>query len=125
MRGGRAVRASATPHLTTRVSRAGEGRASSRPLSDGRISGCPVNPMVDDPMKAPDLVHAVGNADVDWLLIETIRKTGPLLLACLFHFNCHLKKVEFRSIAIDESPVIIGKMDFPIDLIGTFRRFLF
>ena len=29
-----------------------EGRASSRPLSDGRMSGYPVVPMVDDPMKA-------------------------------------------------------------------------
>ena len=31
---------------------AGEGRASSRPPSDGRMSGCPVVSMVDDPMTA-------------------------------------------------------------------------
>ena len=33
--------------------RAGEGRAPSRPPFDGRMAGCPVVPMVDDPMTAP------------------------------------------------------------------------
>ena len=48
-----------TPGLTARCRRnAGEGRASSRPLSDGRMSGCPVVPMVDDPMTA----RCLGNA---------------------------------------------------------------
>jgi hypothetical protein len=37
---------------------AGEGRAPSRPLFDGRMSGCPVVPMNDDPMTA----HCKGDA---------------------------------------------------------------
>ena len=52
MRGGRAVRETASKHITARVSRAEEGRALSRPLSDGRMASCPVVPMVDDPMTA-------------------------------------------------------------------------
>ena len=40
-----------TPGLTARRRNPREGRASSRPLSDGRMSGCPVVLMVDAPMK--------------------------------------------------------------------------
>ena len=49
---------SGIPAQSGACSRAGEGRASSRPPSDGRMSGCPVVPMVDVRMTA----HCHGNA---------------------------------------------------------------
>ena len=51
-----------TRHDTTRVFQEHrEGRASSRPPSDARISGCPVVPMVDDLMTAlcQELPHCI------------------------------------------------------------------